>query len=91
MGHEAVRPLVRRPDKRPMEAFAQDQPERIGRCADPRSRAVPEEVRRLVEKLDTLPDARAARVARARRMLVTGRLDAPEVFRETARRIVDAG
>jgi hypothetical protein len=42
----------------------------------------------LVERLRELPLPRAARIARARRLLFTGGLDQPEVYRETARRIL---
>jgi hypothetical protein len=43
----------------------------------------------LVARLRVLEDPRAARLARARRLLLTGGLDQPEVLRETARRLLD--
>lgn len=42
----------------------------------------------LVDRLRDLQIPRAARIARARRLLFTGGLDQPEVYRETARRIL---
>jgi len=41
-----------------------------------------------VARLRDLQLPRAARIARARRLLFTGGLDQPEVYRETARRIL---
>ncbi|MGA1608303.1 MAG: hypothetical protein ACO4CT_15055 [Planctomycetota bacterium] len=42
----------------------------------------------LVDRLRDLQLPRAARIARARRLLFTGALDQPAVYRETARRIL---
>ena len=45
-------------------------------------------VQRLVEQLAQLADRRAARLARARRLLITGQLDDRAVYLETARRML---
>ena len=50
-------------------------------------RATSPEVQRLLDRLGALEEPRGARLARARHMLVTGKLDAAEVLEETARRI----
>jgi hypothetical protein len=55
----------------------------------PATRRPAGEVADLVARLRALEDPRAARLARARRLLLSGGLDQPEVLRETARRLLD--
>ena len=71
-----------------MEALPERGIDRSRKRVRARSATVADDVRRLVERLDRLEDLRAARLSRARRLLVTGQLDTPEVHRETARRML---